>query len=397
MNQPRTVWLPFSRTLRPLITQWRDFWRTPDPLLLHEGGSGELAVAWLRLLLIGTLLLVPCVEILRTPGSQVARAGCLAGSIALVLAITIFVLARRSFYRPWFGFVTSILDVTFVSTALVVFLAFGRPDIVVNSRVIFPVYFIAVGAMALRYDARICVLAGLLGLLQYATIVAYADLRCTWEVSGSSPSEYGPFSLGAHYARLAILFCAVVLSTNVALRKQRLRWLAAKDPLTGLINRGFFDERMQAEVARTNRTGRLLSVALIDIDHFKKCNDNFGHIVGDEVLRVLAEIFQKSLRKSDLVARYGGEEFIIMFPETPAEFAVQTANRLRLSIEQTTVTVSVGVAELPTDGKDMRTVIDRADMRLYEAKNAGRNRVIGPQDIELIAGAGLSETVDATP
>jgi diguanylate cyclase (GGDEF)-like protein len=80
-----------------------------------------------------------------------------------------------------------------------------------------------------------------------------------------------------------------------------------------------------------------------------------------------------------------------MFPETPAEFAVLTAERLRLAVEQTTVTVSIGVAELPTDGKDMRTVIDRADNRLYQAKNAGRNRVIGPQDVDAVRTSGGDE------
>ena len=385
MNNPRTVWLPFLRGIRPLVNQWRDFWRTPDPLLLHEGGSGELTVARLRLLVTGILLVLPLVDYFRTPGSPAVSAGMWMAAIAVALSVVVFVLTKRSFYRPWFGFVTSIMDVTIVSAVLVVYLTIERPDMVANSRIIYPSYFIAVGAMALRYDARICVLAGLLGLLQYATIVAYANMHWTLTAPPFSTSEYGQFSLGVHYTRLAILFCAVVLSTDVALRKQRLRWLAAKDPLTGLINRGFFDERMQAEVARTNRTGRLLTVALIDIDHFKRFNDDFGHIVGDEVLKVLAEIFQKSLRKSDLVARYGGEEFIVLFPETPAEFAVQTADRLRVAVEQTTVTVSIGVSELPTDGKDMRTVIDRADKRLYEAKHAGRNRVIGPQELTLDA------------
>ena len=388
MSKPRIIWLPFLRGLRPLAAQWRDFWRTPDPLLLHEGGSGELTVARLRLLVIGCLLVLPLVELFRNPDSPVALAGFWSVMGALTVAVVIFILTRNSFYRPWFGFVTSILDVTFVSAVLVIFLIVERPDIVVSSRIIYPAYFVVVGAMSLRYDARICVLGGLLGLLQYAIIVSYANMN--WDLSAPpySASEFGRFNLGVHYTQLAILFCAVLLSTEVALRKQRLRWLAAKDPLTGLINRGFFDERMQAEVARTTRTGRLLSVALIDIDHFKKFNDDFGHIVGDEVLKVLAGIFQKQLRKSDLVARYGGEEFIVMLPETPAEFAVLTAERLRVAVEQSTVTVSIGVAELPTDGKDARTVIDRADTRLYEAKTGGRNRVIGPQEVEAVRDSG---------
>jgi len=387
MSERRTAWLPVFNGLRPLVAQWRDFWRTPDPLLLHEGGSGELTVAVLRLFIVVILLIFPFSEYLRDPNSEILSLSIWSGAFALALAATVLVLTIRSFYRPWFGFATSIMDVTFVSLALVAYLAIDRPDVAANSRTIYPAYFIAISAMALRYDARICVLGGLLGVLQYAGIVAYTNLNWSADVQPFLSQEYGQFSLGAHYTRLAILLFAVVLSTDVALRKQRLRWLAAKDPLTGLINRGFFDERMQAEVARTVRSGRLLSVAMIDIDHFKKFNDEFGHLVGDEVLRVLAKLFQKSLRKSDLVARYGGEEFIVLFPETPAEFAVLTAERLRVSVEATTVTVSVGVAELPTDGKDMRSVIDRADMRLYEAKNAGRNRVVGPQEVEVRASA----------
>ncbi len=345
-------------------------------------------VARLRVLVIAILLVLPLTELFRNPDSLITLVGFWSAMIALTISVAVLVLTMSLFYRPWFGFVTSIMDITFVSGFLVALLFVGRPDIVANSQVIYPAYFVVVSAMALRYDARICVLCGLLGLLQYAGIVAYAHMHWALDAPPFSGSEYGRFDLGVHYTRLAILFCAVLLSTEVALRKQRLRWLAAKDPLTGLLNRGFFDERLQAEVSRTLRTGRLLSVALIDIDYFKRFNDDFGHIVGDEVLKVLAGIFQKSLRKSDLIARYGGEEFIALFPETPAEFAVLTADRLRVAVEQSTVTVSIGVAELPTDGKDGRTVIDRADMRLYEAKHAGRNRVIGPQEVDAIHDSG---------
>jgi len=135
---------------------------------------------------------------------------------------------------------------------------------------------------------------------------------------------------------------------------------------------------MQAEVARAVRHKHKLSVAMIDIDHFKQFNDTYGHMVGDEVLRLLADVLQKSVRRSDLVARYGGEEFIVLFPETPADRAVFKAEDLRKSVEPSSVTVSIGVAEIPSDGTDMRTVIDCADQRLYQAKRGGRNRVVGP-------------------
>ncbi len=384
MKIARAALVSLKKGMRPIIKQWRDFWRSPDPLLLHEGGSGEMAVARLRILIVAILLAFILVERDQPIDPQVGRAGLWGTSLAMVWAIYVYILAKKRLYRTWFGFMSSIVDVSLVSAALVTLIIVGRPDMAVSSRVIYPVYFLAIGALALRYDARICVLVGLLGLLQYASIVAFVEL--SWPSTAPLSSlEYGRFDLQSHYTRIGILFCGVLLSTNIALRKQRLRWLAARDPLTKLINRGFFDERMQAEVARTHRTGRLLSIALIDIDNFKDFNDNFGHVVGDEVLRSLAGVLLKTVRKSDLVARYGGEEFIVLLPETPAEYAVQTAERLRRAVEQTTVTVSIGIAELPTDGKGGRAVVDKADQRLYEAKRNGRNRIVGPQNVSFVS------------
>ena len=129
------------------------------------------------------------------------------------------------------------------------------------------------------------------------------------------------------------------VSTISVTRAQTLRGLSAKDPLTGLMARGFFDERAAAEAARTVRYGRQLSVAMIDIDYFKRFNDTYGHAVGDEVLRVVGQMLQ-SVRQSDLVARYGGEEFIIIFPETVPEAAIEKAEELRKLIEPSMVTVS---------------------------------------------------------
>ena len=362
-------------SLRGMRAQWSDFWSSPDPLLQHQGESGELSVAAIRLLVIGALLLLALLEVVQTP-SEAARTAALVAAVALIIAFGTYLVTQRSFYRPWFGFATAILDVSLVSAALLVFMMTGRPDITANSGLLYAVYFIAIGATALRNDPRICSLAGLIGVLQYGALVAYADIQ--WDLA-TYDSELGTFDLTSHYGRLLLLTCAVFLSTHAVLRTQRLRWLAAKDPLTQLMNRGTFDERAQAEVSRAGRYNHTLSVAMLDIDHFKKFNDTYGHIVGDEVLRFLGEILPKSLRHSDLVARYGGEEFIILFPETPAEGAMKKAEYLRATIAQSSVTVSIGVAELPFDSSDMRTVIDIADQRLYQAKRAGRNRVFGPE------------------
>ncbi len=361
-------------SLRNLRAQWSEFWSSPDPLLLHQGESGELTVAGIRLSVIGALLLLSVLQLVQE-SSPTTRTAVIVAAGALVIAFAVYVLTRRNFYRPWLGFATSILDVALVTAALLVFMVIGRPDITANSSVLFATYFIIIGAMALRTDPRICALAGLTGVLAYGAVVAYADIQ--WDLA-NHPTELGAFDLTSHYGRLLLLTCAVFLSTSVVLRTQRLRWLAAKDPLTHLINRGAFDERMQAEVARAVRHKHKLSVAMIDIDHFKQFNDTYGHMVGDEVLRLLADVLQQSVRRSDLVARYGGEEFIVLFPETPADSAVFKAEDLRKSVEPSSVTVSIGVAEIPSDGTDMRTVIDCADQRLYQAKRGGRNRVVGP-------------------
>ncbi len=371
----------FHRSRRKFNKKWHEFWRAPDALLADQGGAGELAVARIRFLVIGTLFLFGFYEVGDKLGSSGTEMALTAGVAALIFAVTIHVVSRRGSYRSWLGFVSSIMDVTFVSIVLVVFLLIDQPHFAVNNRVMFAVYLVAIAATSLRYDPRICVLVGLISIGQYAGIVAYADTHWALNSDQFAPFTDGTFAIGAHYQRLVLMGCATAISTMAVTRAQGLRWASARDPLTGLLSRGFFDELAAAEVARTKRYDRVLSVAMIDVDHFKGFNDQFGHAVGDEVLTLIAKMLQ-STRKSDLVARYGGEEFIIVFPETPVEAAVHKAEQIRKVIEPSSVTVSIGVAALPVDGSDLRTVVDRADQRLYEAKRGGRNRVVGPPTVE---------------
>ncbi len=368
----------FHRVRRILATGWREFWRSPDPLLLDEGFRGELAVAKVRLAIISVLLIIPLTQVLRSTSEPSTRVGLTAATIALTLTWPVFVIAKRRDFRRFLGFATGILDVTLVSGVLLVFMLTDRPHIAVNSGGLFAIYFLAIAATSLRNDPRVCVLAGGLAIAQYAALAAYADVH--WDLNDPSfaPFEYGTFHLANNYSRLVLMGCAVMVSTVAVLRTRRLRWLSAKDPLTDLMNRGFLDELAQAEITRTLRYKRELSLIMIDIDEFKKFNDDYGHIVGDEVLRVIAGMLQKSMRKSDVVARYGGEEFVILLPETSVASALSKSESLRVAIEASSVTVSIGVASVPDDGTDLRTVIDCADRRLYAAKEAGRNRVVGP-------------------
>jgi len=151
-----------------------------------------------------------------------------------------------------------------------------------------------------------------------------------------------------------------------------------------LLERSGFDAIAQSSVARALAEQRPLSVAIVDVDHFKDINDRYGHVTGDDVLRRIAETLRKSVRASDQVFRYGGEEFVVLCEGMSHEVAMAHAERLRRSVpaalENTlaiTPTVSIGVATAPTDGANILELIHHADLHLYEAKRLGRNRVVG--------------------
>ena len=156
-----------------------------------------------------------------------------------------------------------------------------------------------------------------------------------------------------------------------------------EDPLTGLLNRRGFDEAIAVEEARATRSGRPYSLAILDVDHFKRLNDAHGHSVGDRALEHLAQVVRETLRPTDVVARYGGEEFVIVLPDTPEPEAAETLVRVQRELtrrlflannEHLLITFSAGVAEL-IGGESREDLIDRADRALYVAKHAGRNRV----------------------
>lgn len=155
------------------------------------------------------------------------------------------------------------------------------------------------------------------------------------------------------------------------------------DPLTGLPNRAAWIERLELEVARRQRYGGQLLLAVLDIDHFKRINDGYGHLAGDRVLKIIAGELSKRLRKTDFMARFGGEEFVLLIPATPLAGGVQLLEILRAAIEAcpfhfkgepVTITLSAGIAEF-RDGETPEAAFERADQALYRAKGAGRNRI----------------------
>lgn len=193
---------------------------------------------------------------------------------------------------------------------------------------------------------------------------------------------------------LTSLANAAALALANAQMVERLRELSTHDELTGLANRRLFTQRIETEFERAQRYGGVLSVLMVDIDHFKDWNDTHGHPAGDDVLRKVATLLRGSVRAVDLVARWGGEEFVVMLPGTSKKDALAVGEKMRAACEaapfsypaqngaeagEGRVTLSVGVAVYPDDGKSVAAVLDGSDRALFQAKRAGRNQVLGAE------------------
>ncbi|QCO17007.1 diguanylate cyclase (plasmid) [Azospirillum brasilense] len=187
---------------------------------------------------------------------------------------------------------------------------------------------------------------------------------------------------------LTWLRARLLAASRVVDMQRQLERLATTDSLTGALNRGRFMARAADEVARARRSGQPLSAIMLDIDHFKKVNDTYGHATGDEAIRTVVRVCRSMVRGADVLGRLGGEEFAILLPETPPQGAALLAERLRRALAETDVriangagsslsfTVSIGVSALRPAESSVAAVLARADEALYRAKNGGRNRVV---------------------
>lgn len=218
-----------------------------------------------------------------------------------------------------------------------------------------------------------------------------------WWCSRTMPERYPPIVEATH-AMFAVIIIAstAVLSARMAALRSRLarqkteltralevnRRLATIDELTGLINRRHMTATLKAECERRRRQPRPMSVALVDIDLFKRINDGYGHAAGDEVLQGFARLALEEMRGCDVIARWGGEEFLVLLPEADQAFAVQAIDRLRVAFSNLSwsgepglrATFSAGVATSCGD-ETVEALVERADQCMYAAKSSGRNRV----------------------
>ena len=373
-------------------TRLASLWSGPDPVLAEAGVAGELLVAKVRLSLATLLLLIPVINSIFFPVDQ--KEGLIGISLAsgtFLLSVTVYYLISRNFNPSWLGFVSSSFDVSLISAALALFFLANQPHTATNSRVVFEGYFLAIGASSLRYDKRICITAGLLAFGEYLWISYYAASH--WDLNNPSyaPFPYGVFSWSSQISRLIMMLTASALSLALVSRSQRLLQLATSDPLTLLFNRGYVDDRLAIELSRAGRYNQPLTLAVIDADHFKQLNDTHGHPAGDVVLKKIGALLRDTFRQSDTAGRYGGEEFVVILPETDMEAARRKVEALREQIANTLIdlapygksvrlTISAGLASFPQDGQDAARLFATADERMFEAKRAGRNRVVAAQE-----------------
>ena len=216
-------------------------------------------------------------------------------------------------------------------------------------------------------------------------MTAYASWDSAVEAIKSGAEDYLPKPCHLELLRLVVARTLSKRRLEERARQAELyERLAHTDGLTDLYNYRFFQQLLSVEMSRAQRFHRPLSLIMLDIDHFKAYNDAYGHQAGDQALRRLAALLQRSSRSYDLVARYGGDEFVIILPETEKETAAEVAERIRACVEQTSptgqdvrpghpLTTSLGIASFPQDATDTGDLIRKADRALYQAKSAGRN------------------------
>jgi diguanylate cyclase (GGDEF)-like protein len=181
-----------------------------------------------------------------------------------------------------------------------------------------------------------------------------------------------------------VAYLTSLLAADLKNAREGLEQLSDTDELTGLNNRRAFNKMLEAETRKATRYDRPFSVLMLDADDLKTVNDEFGHAVGDKLIVTIAGVINESLRKADILARYGGDEFVAILTETPLERAAEVAERIRASVENTSFsadgkrvasTISVGISCYSKEAEDEEEIMARADRKLYESKDKGKNTV----------------------
>ena len=366
----------------------RDFGRRllarPDALMLELGAGGELLVSQMRAALAMLLPLLPLINVIGGGKLRESMIGLLGAVFAIVMSQVWLALARQRGRYRWLPWLTTTYDVS-TTTLVLALLAWESPVIGLNSMVVWVFYLIAICMTALRNDGRLTLYTGALAMLQYALLSA-----CIFALVDSPDQlasiDYGTATPGNQVQRLVLIAIVTVIAATIVYRMQKLVDMSGTDGLTGLPNRTWLAHRLPTMLEVARGQGCSLSLCLIDLDYFKRINDELGHLAGDRALRHVVETLDQQMEDGDWLARLGGEEFALLLP-LPVGRAWERLEAMRRTVasqpfvpehgaDPMRLTFSAGIACWPQDGADLSQLLRKADLRLRHAKLEGRNRVL---------------------
>ncbi len=352
--------------------------------MLELGSGGELIVARIRAVLSMFLLLLPLVNLLAGGKYTESMIGLVGAVVAIVMSQIWLVLARQKGHFHWLPYATATYDVTLTSLVLIA-LAIDLPAAGLNSMVVWAFYLMSIAMTALRNDGRLTLYAGGLALSQYSLVV-WLVFNLVENPDQLASIQYGTVDLAVQIQRMVLIALMTALTTTIVLRMQRLVDMSGTDGLTGLPNRTWLVHRFPSMLDAVRVSGGSVSVCLIDLDYFKRINDGLGHLAGDRALRHVVEVLQQQQEEGDCLTRLGGEEFALLLP-MPLGRAWERLESMRRTVasqpfqpesgaDLMRLTFSAGIAVWPQDGTDLSALLRRADIRLRQAKQEGRNRVL---------------------
>jgi len=355
----------------------------PDQLTLEMGAGGELLVARVRAIGCAIALLLPLLALLTGASVTEVMIGLGAAVAINVVAQVWLYLARNARRHRWLPHATSTWDVTATSLVLVA-LALYDPVAAIGSVVVWCFYVIAIAFTALRHDGRLTLFIGALAMLQYS-LVAWGVLAFTPDALLVS-IDYGTASAAAQVQRVVMLLIVTLVTAMIVYRMQRLVEMSGRDGLTGLPNRAWLLQSMPRILDAARTGGASLTLALLDLDGFRRINDEAGHQGGDRAIRQVAAQLEQMLDENEHLARIGGQEFVLLLA-SPIGSAWERLDRMRRTLAERPflpgrgadpqrLTFSAGIAGWPQDGTSTSTLLRAADQRLQQAKQAGRNRVV---------------------
>ena len=369
-----------SRHYRDIVTAMLS---RPDEVMLEVGASGELLVARLRVVIAAMLLLLPLANAM-TGGQMNETLIGLAGAVFVNVSAQVWLALARHMRRfRWLPFASGAFDVT-ATTIVLVMLAANHLPAGLNSMIVWCGYLLAIALTALRNDGRVTLFVGGLAVFQYALLTATVFGIAAPDQLISS--DYGTVSLGGQLQRLVLLVAFTLITAVVVYRMQRLVEMSGTDGLTGLPNRTWLVHRFPRLLDAARRDGVSLCVALIDLDHFKRINDEIGHHAGDRALMHVVDMVRDGLEDGEWLVRLGGEEFVLVLRK-PLGTSWERVDGLRRTLfarrfvpdqnaDPLLLTFSAGVASYPHEASDLSSLLRRADQRLNMAKSTGRNRVL---------------------